>query len=87
MSADIIIELPDGEEEHIWNEPRSWGIWVRYDPADPGGVGCEWGLGGTERLRHHDEHDFLVGVFMADRWSGAKDVFEGVREWAREALP
>lgn len=73
-------------EVDIWTEPRECGVWVRYNPEDPGGMGCEWGLGGVARRPYHDRHDHLIAEFVAAQWAEACVVYEEIMAWCREAL-
>jgi hypothetical protein len=77
---DVITQLPDGGQEHAWNEPQWFGIWKRFD----GSPTEEWSLTGVEPGPHTDELDVLLAEFQATRWSEAKATFNSVTRWAVE---
>ena len=79
------VTLPDGSEDCIWPEPRTFGIWCSWDANGEKGPG--WTLGGTTPPSSSWDYGTLAAQFEAARWSAAKAVFEEVMLWAHSGLP
>ncbi len=86
FGSKTVTALPGGGEEHVWDTPRPWGLWVRFDPEDFAGVGCEWGLGSPERFPCHDECDHLVAEFVTSSYLEARRIMDSLSGWARADL-